>query len=97
MDRYRVTQVEPWPRQWGILDMETWGYCSLPVTGEDGEPALLPLLWPAPEGAEAWLRHCYREWERGTVPAPSGWRPLPPLVSSRVVPATPPVIPDLWW
>lgn len=97
MSRYRVHKATDWPRRWGILDRELWGYCSLVIEGDDGKPALLPLLWDAPEGAEAWLQHCYREWERGTVPAPARWRPLPPMVSPWVVPDQPPSLPaDAW-
>jgi hypothetical protein len=98
MSRYKVVQDGTQTR-WLILDRHLWGYCALPevdengkpVTSEDGKPILHELSWRAEAAAEAWLQHCYRAWQRGTVPAPRQWQPLPPLVSAWVHPDTEPV------
>jgi hypothetical protein len=78
MSRYHVTMT-PDRRSWAILDRTLFGYCTLP---DDGDPAsLLPLEWKNRAAAEAWLNRCRMAWQAGTVPAPEGWRPLPPELS----------------
>lgn len=79
MNRYRVTLAAD-RRSWVILDLTSWGYCTLPdsTNSPDGHaPSQLPLEWSTRAGAEAWLHQCYRAWGRGSVPVPEGWRPLP--------------------
>lgn len=97
MSRYRVRAMID-NRTWGILDMDTWGWCSLPGEDADGNPVVIPLEWTTPEGAEAWLQHCYRAWGSGRVRAPARWRPLPPGgLSPWVVRDQPPALPASTW
>ncbi|GAA3877971.1 hypothetical protein GCM10023084_33630 [Streptomyces lacrimifluminis] len=72
--------MTPDHKRWVILDLQMWGYCTLP---DDEDPAtLLPLEWDSRAGAEAWLQSCYRRWstweQQGAPPGsevPTGWRP----------------------
>lgn len=96
MNRYEVTEPPERNGRWVILDRHMWGYCSLPAAqpGDGRTPDLLPLEWRSREAAEAWLNRCYLAWQRGVVPAPRQWRPLPPGVQSPwVVSSGPPAIP----
>jgi hypothetical protein len=77
MDRYRVT-LKPDGRTYGILDRDRYEYCAL--VDKDGRRH--PLEWKLREGADDWLKLCYRYWRawegtkaRGQVPL--RWRPLP--------------------
>lgn len=87
MERYKVTQG-PARRAWYVLDRLWWDYCSLPVDPKDQAPSRagyfnVPeyLAWPTKEGAEDWLKRCYRvwgKWEEVGAPTPEEWHPLPP-------------------
>ncbi|MCX4577955.1 hypothetical protein OHB41_33180 [Streptomyces sp. NBC_01571] len=73
--RYCATMT-PDRRNWVILDLEMWGYCTL----KDEHDNLLPLEWRSKAAADAWLRACFQQWQRwemnGEGQAPTGWRPF---------------------
>lgn len=72
-----VPTMTPDQTRWVILDLEMWGYCTLP--DDDDPSSLLPLEWRSRAGAEAWLRQCYRtwsNWDQQGESTPIGWRPF---------------------
>lgn len=98
--RYLPT-LTPDQTKWVILDMETWGYCTLP--DDDDPSSLLPLEWDSRAAAEGWLRNCYQQWFRwernGGASAsmvPPRWRPYTPTLNPPV-PNEPPATRDPRW
>lgn len=85
MERYKVTQG-PAHKAWYILDREWWDFCSLPKDDSQETPSRsgrfnVPeyLAWPTREGAEDWLKRCYRvwaTWEEVGAPTPNDWHPI---------------------
>ncbi|MGW2587788.1 hypothetical protein ACWCYZ_42140 [Streptomyces virginiae] len=78
MSRYSVAPLPGTDGRFVIYDHILDGYCSLPDASADDHPNLLPLEWGSRLAAETWLWRCYTAWQRGTVPAPEGWRRIPP-------------------
>lgn len=82
MNRYKVVQLTTGKApyfKWAILDKEWWDYCTLPNQEDPSSP--IPLEWGSKEGAEYWLKTCFRvwgQWESAKAPVPEGWKPLPP-------------------
>ncbi|MFI8830583.1 hypothetical protein ACIGPN_06095 [Streptomyces afghaniensis] len=71
IQRYTVQRL-PSGDRWGIYDRRMLGFCALPST-EAKAPALLPLDWPSPEGAQVWLYLCRVAWGAELIAAPEGW------------------------
>ncbi|MEW5352294.1 hypothetical protein [Streptomyces sp. 16-176A] len=77
MSRYSVAPI-PSTDKYGVFDHALDAFCTLPDDPKAPRPNLLPLEWSNLAGAEAWLFQCYIAWQGGTIPAPEGWRRVPP-------------------